>query len=151
MATQSFPTTVGDIADMPYPTDSFDLVLCSMVLMLVEDVRAACEELIRVTRPGGALLVAIVNPAASDGTQESAKHAVEHQRLRHWRFEVNGLFHSVRYYWRPLALYHEVLAQDESKPSLFSVGTDGLLSRFDGLSAKPQNSEYLWFAVSCKK
>jgi hypothetical protein len=41
-----------DICDIPHPTDSFDVVLCSHVLEHVPDDRKAMSELFRVMKPG---------------------------------------------------------------------------------------------------
>lgn len=53
----------GDIASLPFPSDSFDAVICSSVLYhdWVKDVGAALGELRRVLRPQGLLLT--VHPA----------------------------------------------------------------------------------------
>lgn len=42
--------TVGSIGDLPYPDDSFDLVLCLEVLEHIEDPAAALADLARVAR-----------------------------------------------------------------------------------------------------
>lgn len=47
----------GDVAAMPFPGASFDVVLCTQVLEHVPDPRAVCRELSRVLRPGGVALV----------------------------------------------------------------------------------------------
>jgi SAM-dependent methyltransferase len=53
---------VVDITDIPYPEDSFDLILCSHVLGHVPDEKKAVDELYRVLKPGGqALVMTIVN------------------------------------------------------------------------------------------
>jgi ubiquinone/menaquinone biosynthesis C-methylase UbiE len=43
----------GDVADLPFPDDSFDLVVSSLSLHHWDDPRAAGPELARVLRPGG--------------------------------------------------------------------------------------------------
>lgn len=45
------------IEDMPYTDNYFDLVICTDVLEHVFDLYAACTQLLRVTRPGGILVV----------------------------------------------------------------------------------------------
>ena len=45
------------IEDMPYADDYFDLVICTDVLEHVFDLYSACKQLLRVTRPGGILIV----------------------------------------------------------------------------------------------
>jgi len=48
---------VCDIVDIPAPSDSFDVVLCTEVLEHLPDPVAAIGELTRVLRPGGLLLL----------------------------------------------------------------------------------------------
>ena len=52
----------GDVAALPFPDRSFDVVLCQMALMFFPDRTAALREMARVTRPGGT--VALCVPAA---------------------------------------------------------------------------------------
>jgi ubiquinone/menaquinone biosynthesis C-methylase UbiE len=47
----------ADAADLPLDSDSFDLVTASHVLEHLEDDEAVLDELVRITRPGGCLLV----------------------------------------------------------------------------------------------
>lgn len=43
----------GDVLDLPFASDRFDVVLCESVLAFVADKEQAIHELVRVTRPGG--------------------------------------------------------------------------------------------------
>jgi ubiquinone/menaquinone biosynthesis C-methylase UbiE/predicted ester cyclase len=49
---------VGDAADLPYPDESFDTVVCTYGLCTIPDDAAAIREAKRVLRPGGRLLLA---------------------------------------------------------------------------------------------
>lgn len=51
------PVLRADVSELPFATDSFDRVLCSGVLMHLENEKQALAELVRVTRPGGLLVV----------------------------------------------------------------------------------------------
>lgn len=51
----------GDAAELPFPDQTFDAVLCQMALMFFPDGAAALSEMSRVVRPGG--LVAVLVPA----------------------------------------------------------------------------------------
>lgn len=54
---------VADLgAPLPYPDDTFDLVVASLALHYVEDWASALTELRRVLRPGGRLCVSIIHP-----------------------------------------------------------------------------------------
>ena len=48
---------VSDITDIPVSDSSFDIVLCTEVLEHVPDPRAAINEMVRVLKPGGKLIV----------------------------------------------------------------------------------------------
>lgn len=47
--------------NMPLPSDAFDLVVSYLVLIDIEDYRAAVREMARIVRPGGRVLVANMN------------------------------------------------------------------------------------------
>lgn len=47
----------GDAHDLPFPDGWFDVTACHFVLLWCRDPRRAAEEMMRVTRPGGAILV----------------------------------------------------------------------------------------------
>ncbi len=54
---------VADLgAPLPYPDDSFDLVVASLSLHYVEDWTSALAELRRVLKPGGRLTVSVIHP-----------------------------------------------------------------------------------------
>lgn len=48
---------VGEAEALPFPTDEFDLVYCLSTLEHVDDVARTVREMVRVTRPGGAILL----------------------------------------------------------------------------------------------
>jgi SAM-dependent methyltransferase len=58
---------VAAAADLPFANCSFDLAVAYNVLMDVEDVPAALNEVSRVLRPSGTLVVSIVHPFADRG------------------------------------------------------------------------------------
>ncbi len=47
----------GDVQKLPYPCDSFDLILSHEVIEHVQDDRAALAEMVRVLRPGGRVIL----------------------------------------------------------------------------------------------
>lgn len=55
--TQRVTFSVGDVADLPYPDDNFDLIVSSMSQHHWTDVEGAIRELRRVLRPGGRLWI----------------------------------------------------------------------------------------------
>lgn len=54
----------GAAGDLPFGDDRFDAVVCQMALMFFPDRQRALEEMARVTRPGGRVVVLV--PAALD-------------------------------------------------------------------------------------
>lgn len=57
---------VGDATRLPIGDQRVDTVLCVWVLQLVSDVRQVLDEVARVLRPGGALLVVSARPTFKD-------------------------------------------------------------------------------------
>lgn len=54
----------GSILDIPFEPGKFDLVACTQVIEHIEDDDRAADELVRVTRPGGYLLLTVPHPPA---------------------------------------------------------------------------------------
>lgn len=48
---------VGDATSLPFPDDAYDVVLCQMGLMFMQDRHAAVAEMRRVTAPGGRVVI----------------------------------------------------------------------------------------------
>jgi len=53
---------IGSVCDLPFEDDEFDLTYSFKVLAHVPDIEAALREAVRVTRPGGHLLLEFYNP-----------------------------------------------------------------------------------------
>ena len=63
-------TIVSGVAtELPFPDESFDLVICIEVLRYLDrsDIRQALREIRRVLRPGGTMFLTMVNRYALDG------------------------------------------------------------------------------------
>ena len=56
----------GDLARLPLRDGLFDLTVCHYVLEHVTELEACCDELARVTRPGGQLYLSVPRAAAFD-------------------------------------------------------------------------------------
>jgi 2-polyprenyl-6-hydroxyphenyl methylase/3-demethylubiquinone-9 3-methyltransferase len=51
------PVVIGDVESLPFPAQSFDVVVCIEVLRYLRDTATCINEIARVLRPGGACLV----------------------------------------------------------------------------------------------
>jgi len=79
---------VGDITkDLPYENDNFDLVVCNMVLMDLEDIAFTVKEVARVLKPRGRFIFSVVHPcffdALGDWTDIGSPHPALHFKERY--------------------------------------------------------------------
>jgi ubiquinone/menaquinone biosynthesis C-methylase UbiE/DNA-binding transcriptional ArsR family regulator len=81
----------GDLLDLPFPIDTFDVVIVHQVLHLLDQPEVALAEAARVLKPGGRLLV--VDFAPHD--QESLRQDHAHRRLGFSTETVSSLMRSV--------------------------------------------------------
>ena len=82
----------GDATALPYADGSFDLVLSVTALEFVADAAAALAEMYRVLRPGGRLVVAVLN-AQSPWARARQREALEADTpFRQARFYAPGEF-----------------------------------------------------------
>lgn len=77
----------GDITDMPFPDDSFALVLATDVIEHVDDDARALSEVRRVLRPGGTVLITVPAFPSLWGLQDE----VSHHRRRYRAAPLLGL------------------------------------------------------------
>lgn len=68
--------TQGDARDLPWPTDSFDAVICLDVLEHIVEDSLVAQEIRRVLRPGGRFLVAVPEDARLWSAHDVAVHHV---------------------------------------------------------------------------
>lgn len=71
-----------DICAIPYPDDTFDVILCSHVLEHVADDRTAMAELFRVMKPGGWGLIEVPHDASLAQTLEDPSVTTDEERTR---------------------------------------------------------------------
>lgn len=77
----------ADITDLPFPDESFDVVLCNHVLEHVPDDRKAVSELFRVLRPGGRALMMHPIDYGREHTDEDPGLLDPEERMRRFRQE----------------------------------------------------------------
>ena len=67
----------ANIRSLPFPDDSFDLVTCLDLLFMFEDPRPAMQELVRVCRPGGQIV--LLNPSAQMNPWSAQTYCEAHE------------------------------------------------------------------------
>jgi len=82
--------TKGDLLALPFHEHAFDGVICSEVLEHCVDPRAAVDELYRVLKPGGLLLV--TSPMCWP------EHGIEGEYRDYWRFTRHGWEYLLRHF-----------------------------------------------------
>jgi ubiquinone/menaquinone biosynthesis C-methylase UbiE len=91
------PQSVGAVAaraeDMPFLESSFDAVIYVVSLQFIEDYRRAIEQTARVLRPGGELIVMLLNPQSSFFKRKLHAPGSYVGTIRH--AEVKGIEHAV--------------------------------------------------------
>ncbi len=84
----SFTAIKGDMRKLPFKDEVFTKTVSITALEFVEDAQSAIQELFRVTRPGGRVLVATLNSLSSWAERRNAKtlrgerHILEHAYYR---------------------------------------------------------------------
>ncbi len=108
------PFSVQDVCSLSYSSNSFDVVVASLVLMWVDGVDQACRELSRVTAAGGRVVVSLVHPFSYRTGQVT--EAGDFLVLKRYSdpFVLPNLFIAgtvgpLRYFHRPLATYVNAL------------------------------------------
>lgn len=92
---------IADLAEeLPFPADSFDLVVASLVLHYLRDWTKPLRELRRVLRPGGALIGSVHHPACDLGLSPSGNY-FETELIR-YRWSLDGKSWEVGLWRRPL-------------------------------------------------
>ncbi len=105
---------VGNVSDLGIRDGVFDLVLCTLVLMDIKDLESAINELVRVTRNEGDIVVSVQHPilTAGDWERESGhktfrkidSYFAERELEAVWKNEKEEPVH-FKYYHRSLQSY----------------------------------------------
>jgi ubiquinone/menaquinone biosynthesis C-methylase UbiE len=80
-----FSMVRGDMLNLPFKDNSFDKAVSVTALEFIEDAECAVNELLRVTRPGGFVVVATLNslsPWATRRKVRKGRHVLEHAFFR---------------------------------------------------------------------
>jgi ubiquinone/menaquinone biosynthesis C-methylase UbiE len=74
----SFRIVLADLLSLPFSANSFDKVISVTALEFIEDGRRAIDELFRVTKRGGCLVVATLNSLSPWAEQRKAEARQKH-------------------------------------------------------------------------
>lgn len=107
-------TSRQDITQLTYRDEIFDIVVSSLVLMWVEDLRKSLGELWRVTRPGGTMIVALVHPYFAHAGTATAEGFLINRALAKNKiysdYYISGIIGPLVYYYRkPEEYYNEAI------------------------------------------
>lgn len=80
---------VGDINDLRYANEYFDVVFCGWVLEFCNDIEKACSEILRVTRPGGFVCIGGMHHPISTKMDEYNKR--KHHSDRVWYCSIENI------------------------------------------------------------
>ncbi|MFE7741293.1 class I SAM-dependent methyltransferase [Nocardia sp. NPDC057455] len=94
--------SVGDVAALPYPDDSFDLVVSSLSMHEWPEIDRAIAELARVSRPGGTVAIYDFRFTRSAAAQRALRHSFEAVTVRR---------EPVRPRWHPIGMYLRLTAR----------------------------------------
>jgi SAM-dependent methyltransferase len=86
-----------DIINIPYPDNTFDVILCSHVLEHVPDDRKAMSELFRVLKPGGWAHLQVPIDTSQQQTFEDPTITSPQDRLRHFGQEDHVRMYGLDY------------------------------------------------------
>ena len=131
------PLICGSVAQLPFPDRAFNLVTACRVLSHVSDLGRALNELGRVTRPSGCLIVSDVSTAHNysetripipDGDVhiETHKHSVEHllteaRRSGYWHVRRVSSVAYKDLVWRPEPTTYPTIDASSMRPVFFYV------------------------------
>lgn len=129
--------------ELPFPNNYFDVTYAFKVLPHIPDIKATIEEMVRVTRPGGRVVLEFYNPTSFKGIADrlrmvSAKHPVFLRQDHPRRLDtilssslVPVAVHGIRIFGPVAAAYNAPVIGNLLK-RLDRVCSRGILARFGG-------------------
>lgn len=100
---------LADASDLPFPDQSFDLVVAYNVLMDVDDLPGTIAEIGRVLEPGGRLCLAITHPITNTGSRRDGLFVLDRPYFGRHRFvgheERDGMRMTFHGWNHPLSAY----------------------------------------------
>ena len=98
---------------LPFEDESFDLVVSYLTLIDIDGIEEAINEMARVLRPGGSLLIANLNSFSTAGNRQERADGSDHFEIDDYLDEraewVNWRGISIRNWHRPFSRYMQLL------------------------------------------
>ena len=98
------PVDIGDICELPYKNDTFDLILATDIIEHVDDDERALQELKRVLKPTGQILLTVPAFPSLWGLQDIVSHHKRRYKKRELCQKIiqAGLCHNQLFYFNYL-------------------------------------------------
>lgn len=81
----SLPTyEAADFHDWPFPSDPFDIAVCIDALVWFRDQRLALTRMAQCLRPGGQLVLVVINPFVYKRIKRTAGNPLKEGTISHW-------------------------------------------------------------------
>ncbi|MDH6565441.1 SAM-dependent methyltransferase [Streptomyces sp. SAI-117] len=139
---------------LPYPDDTFDDVVASLVLHYLEDWGPALAELRRVLRPGGRVIVSVDHPFAIELMHRQAGREAEHNYFdtTNWTEEWTMGGHSalMSIWHRPLHAMTDAFTQADFRITVINEPEPDPAARKlfpEAMAAKPRFLCFLFFVL----
>lgn len=142
-AVKRFPTALGDVCSYRH-NRLFGAALCSMVLMLVDDIAGAVRNLSSQIAPEGYLYAAILNPGL---TLESCSRRSPYSETAVWQFCVDEGLIEIDYFSRTLDEYLFCLDQEFTIEFISAVTPTGELLSVTPDATVKSGGECLWIVA----
>jgi SAM-dependent methyltransferase len=127
-------TIIDDLASGEHiPSDTFDCIICTQVLLFVYDLHAAIRTLYRILKPGGVVLITAPGVAHKIYRVDGAEQFMEHGG-DYWRFTTLSL----------RRLFEEVFPKDHIEVKAYGnvLAAIAFLHGFAVEDLKPEDLEY---------
>jgi len=147
MSSSYFTTRNCDIAETIFKPESFDLVVCGMVLMLLKDIEPAIAELSRIMKPGAFMILGVLNPAYYK-TNQSCSNNLQSTSLGKWSFLLaDDTNIEITYYRHGMKAYFHNVRRYFCQSTWFQVHHDGHVIGFVDSNELSSASEFIWALI----
>jgi SAM-dependent methyltransferase len=104
---------LGDVCDLAYPSETFDIVICGWVLEFVTEIEKAVLEIKRVTKPGGFIAIGGMHHPISVDLEKYNKRKKHEDRK--WYASVDNIIKTFKVSNRDCVFKSEIAVADIDK------------------------------------